>query len=340
MKLLVTGANGFLGRAIVASALARGHAVRALLRPGRTVDGLPWQGHENVEVAHAELSQDAALNDALRGVDAVIHTAAAMTGDYDSQYAGTIDTTRALLAAMQNGAVMRLVGVSSFSVYDYDRPAAGAVLDSNAPLEADPSRRDDYTRIKLLQEQLFRDFAQAGGQVTILRPGLIYGRNQLWGFFLGQALGPDRWLRLGPDSDELPLTYVENCGDALVLAATQARAVGETLNIVDDDRRGRQAFIAALNRHPALRKSVLGFPWRLHRLLAALASFVNDRLVGGRLPLPGLLRTRALNARFKALRYSNDRAKQVLGWRPAYDVDQAIQRSLQDEPEPAGPRHG
>ena len=116
--------------------------------------------------------------------------------------------------------------------------------------------------------------------------------------------------------------------------------MGETLNIVDDDRRGRQAFIAALNRHPALRKSVLGFPWRLHQLLAALASFVNDRLAGGRLPLPGLLRTRALNARFKALRYSNDRAKQVLGWRPAYDVDQAIQRSLQDKIATDGPRRG
>ncbi|MGA2233184.1 MAG: NAD(P)H-binding protein, partial [Tepidisphaeraceae bacterium] len=96
MKLLVTGAGGFLGRHVVAEALRRGHVVRAMIRPASVVP----QGQPNLEVVKADLRSSRGLAEIVRGCDAVLHLAAATSGDLYAQLSGTVVATENLLTAM------------------------------------------------------------------------------------------------------------------------------------------------------------------------------------------------------------------------------------------------
>ena len=78
MKVLVTGANGFLGRHVVAALLARGAEVRAMVRPAACLDVLQWPS--SVEVFRADLRTSSELARAFEGVDVLLHLAAVVSG--------------------------------------------------------------------------------------------------------------------------------------------------------------------------------------------------------------------------------------------------------------------
>ena len=99
MKLLVTGAGGFLGQYVVAAAVRRGHRVRAMVRPAGSVPA-SWHGHPMVEVVSGDLRSAKGILEILDGVDGVVHLAAAKAGDLYEQFGGTVIATENLLAAM------------------------------------------------------------------------------------------------------------------------------------------------------------------------------------------------------------------------------------------------
>src|SRR4051795_6559369 len=78
VRVLITGANGFLGRHAIAEFLQRGHSVRALVRPAARLDDLDWPGR--VEVVRADLRVTQDLTGLFGGVDILVHLAAAVTG--------------------------------------------------------------------------------------------------------------------------------------------------------------------------------------------------------------------------------------------------------------------
>ena len=180
MKLLVTGAGGFLGRYVVAEAVRAGHEVCALLRPAGEVPDPSWMEHPRLHIARADLRRRAGLRDLLADVDAVLHVAAAKTGDVYAQFAGTVVATENLLAAMYQAGAERLVAVSSLSVYDYRAGRLFSTIDESSPLESRPFERDGYTQAKLAQEKLTREYAEKRGwDFAILRPGAIFGPDNL-----------------------------------------------------------------------------------------------------------------------------------------------------------------
>src|ERR1700743_1792210 len=99
MNLFVTGANGFLGRYVVAEALRRGHAVTVMMRSSSSAKA-GWANHANLSTAQGDLRAKRGLSDSLKGHDAVLHLAAAKSGDMYAQYGGTVVATENLLAAM------------------------------------------------------------------------------------------------------------------------------------------------------------------------------------------------------------------------------------------------
>ena len=235
MKLLVTGASGFLGQYVVLAALQRGHQVRVVIRPSTDEKSLPWYHHPAIEVVCLDLTEQHLLSAALQGIDAVIHLAAAKSGDFDTQYASTVVATESLLRGMVATHILRLVAISTFSVFDYLNIPSGATIDEDAIIVQEPQQRDVYAQVKLLQENIFRRFEQEnGGRVTIIRPGMIYGRDHLWNACLGVKVSDRLWVRIGANA-QIPLTYVENCAEAIILAGEREQAIGETLNIVDND---------------------------------------------------------------------------------------------------------
>ncbi len=321
MEWFITGGSGFLGRSVVAAALARGHKLRLLVRD-RTRLGTDWTNNPSLTIVEGDVTDGRGL-EAIAGCDAVIHLVAAMTGSLEEQRSITVGGTQNLIAAMEAASVRRLVAISSFSVYGYLDLAEGALLDELTALETRPDRRDAYGRAKLEQEALVRRFGgqDRPGAVTVLRPGLIYGADQLWDCDIEVKGGRFRVDRPG----ELPLVYVENCAEAIVLAAESEAAIGQTLNLIDDDRPSSADYAAALNQ-AGLELSP-SIDWAVLSRVASLVGGVS-RVLGGKIKLPGVLIPDRLHARFKPLRYSNDRAKQVLGWQPRYRLAEAIDRSL------------
>lgn len=328
MNVMVTGGSGFIGRHIVAEALQRGHKVRVLMRSSTGAVSSPTPD-ERVEWVGHDLRQAAGLASTLEGVDAIIHCAAAMDGDLDAQMAITVEGTRNLLEAMDDVGVRHIVGLSTFAIYDYLHLPAGSLLDENSPLEEHFDARAPYIRAKRKQEDLIREQSAAKGwKWTIVRPGIVFGRGRTWFHHLGMQLVPNRWVCLAGDS-LLPLTYVESCAAAIVQALEAEAANRATLNIVDDDLPGRRRYMEALALRSAPRPSIASIPWALLESASRAASWTDRVLLFGKAPLPDLLRPASLHARCKPLRYSNQRAKQVLGWKPRWNIEEGLARSFE-----------
>ncbi|MFH7025482.1 MAG: NAD-dependent epimerase/dehydratase family protein [Heteroscytonema crispum UTEX LB 1556] len=330
MKLLVTGASGFLGKYVVAEALRRGHEVRAVVRPSSDEKRLAWHNYPSVELIRMDLRRKDGIVDAVRGVDAVIHLAAVKEGDFYTQFAGTVIATENLLNAMIEANVSRLVDISTFSVYDYFNTPSGKTITEDSPLERNPIQRDEYAQTKLIQEELVREFEQNyKAQVTIIRPGIIYGKDNLWNSGLGGKLTDNLWLKIGSHAI-MPLTYVENCADAIVCAVERDEAIGQTLNIVDDNLPTQSVYAKKVAKCIDSVPRMIPISWPVMNLVASAIAMYNKRVLKGQAKVPGIFIPTRLHARFKPLRYSNACAKKSLNWNPRYSLDTALERSCSD----------
>ena len=241
LTILVTGAAGTVGAAVVLATQARGHSVRGLTRA-------------DVDLATGDLGPF------LAGVDVVIHCAATLRGDDALQARDTILATTRLIAAMQGQKPSKLVLVSSMAVYAGDMPP-GSLINETTPLEPNPAQRDAYTRAKLAQEAAV---LSSGLSVCIARVGAVWGPGQLWNAHLGVPFGP-LLIRIA-SGGEVPLAHVQNVAFALVLAAETGTGV---FNVVDDDRPSPRDYVTAL-RNNGWPKLVLPMSWRLFDAACAL----------------------------------------------------------------------
>jgi len=293
MRILVTGAGGFLGGAVVRAALARGHAVTALVRGERQVELAP------ARVVRRDLAQSMELEELVSGHDAVIHCAASMRNDAAEQQRDTVEATRALVAALERSGVGRFVLASSLAVYDHRR--CPERLDESAPLERDVAARGPYVAAKLEVERLARDSRL---DARILRPGLVHGIGREWFHHLGLALGGRVWIALCGTA-RLPLVSVESCAQAFVLAA-EVRQGDFTVNVVDERVTTRGEYLRALAAATRPRPLVLSLPWGLLSAASRLASAVGLSA--------GSLHPARLAARCRPLDYPCELARRTLGW--------------------------
>lgn len=310
MKVLVAGAGGFLGQRVVAALLRHGYAVRALVRPGSPFD--IKGGLSAVEVFRADLNTTEDLAPAFEGVDVVVHLAAATTGDERRMFAVTVNGTERLLAAMVGSGCRKVVLASSFAVYDWSRITS--VLDEDSPLETEAGLRlrDAYANAKFHQESVTRRLAaEYGWDLTVLRPGYIWGRGRSDIAACCVRMGRLNVV-IGP-STRLPLTYVENCADLFVKVVTDPRAIGKTFNVVDGPGERIWTYVGDHLRHSG--EHGIRIPVSYTMVSAAIkvlyAAGLN-RLKG----LPSLLMPRRFEARLKPLVYSNRRVQEELGWQP------------------------
>lgn len=331
MKVLVTGASGFLGKHVVAAALARGFHVKALIRP-RSKNPFGEDQGDRLEIVRTDLRAPQELGEILCGVDVVIHLAAAKSGSFYAQFAGTVIATENLLFAMNSAGIKRMVLISTFSIYDYMKISAKSVLDENSSIETDPKNRDDYCKTKLVQEQVVRDAMDEGWlDACILRPGVIYGGpSNLWTARLGAMVNDRLWLRIGANA-KLPLTYVENCANAITLAAEQEKAWGQTINIVDDECVTQRVYLNKIKKRLGFNGKIVPINYSLIYLFSKACAVINRVVLSGKAKFPGLFRVESLAARCKPLRYSNQRAKEVLGWAPVFGLDESIKRSISSD---------
>ncbi len=322
MKALVTGANGFLGRHVVAALLERGVQVRAMVRPAARLESLDWPA--SVEVHRADLRSSRDLERAFDGVDVLVHLAAAVTGGEDAQFAATVVGTERLLEAMARTGCRRVVLASSFSVYDWS--AIRGTLDEQSPVEPLPDlyERDGYSISKSWQERVTRRACAAHGwDLTVLRPGFIWGRDHAYLAALGVQVSKLDVV-IGPLS-HLPMTHVENCADLFAVAATDPRAIGQTFNVVDGPGERIWSFLGEYLRRTGRRALRIPVPYRLAHLVVSAAFATVFRR---NLKLPGILIPVRFESRLKPLRYTYRHAREVLGWKPPLDLEACLARTF------------
>lgn len=304
-RVLITGASGFIGRATVAEALSRGLEVIAVVRNGST--SLPVQ----------ELRCDLASSDATQAlaevlpVDAVIHAAAHLGSTTAHHKRDSIAATETLLAAMAQSGTRKLVLVSSLAVYDTASHAPGDMVSEATPLDSLDHPRDAYVAGKLHQEAACRT---AGLELSLLRPGAVYGPDRLWNAHIGPAFGPVV-MRMAKGG-QLPIVSVTRVAKALVSACFMGPV---TANILDDDLPDRMRFLRAM-KATGWPKLVLPLPWPTMMFAANALSSLGDKR-------PGLLRPDALRARVMPLRYGTD-GMAPLGLAPSADFETSFAAAL------------
>ncbi|HEU5028978.1 MAG TPA: nitroreductase/quinone reductase family protein [Spirillospora sp.] len=177
MRVLVTGASGFVGSHTVRALLAAGHRPRALVRdPGKTVKVLQAVGvhAEEVELLPGDMLDAAAVADALDGCDAAIHAAAAIgvTGPHRDLVEVNVTGTRNVIGGAVAHGLSSIVHVSTIGIFV---PPSGPVITADAPLA---SPRTGYGRSKLEAENYVRGLQDDGAPVTIVYPGGVCGPDQ------------------------------------------------------------------------------------------------------------------------------------------------------------------
>lgn len=304
MKILVTGASGFIGKSLVTELLSQGHSVCAGLRT-------PISGAKSVVVGDIDGSTN--WDEALEGMDAVIHLAARV--HILTEYSKTplaefrkvnVEGTRQLAESAAKVGIKRFLLVSSIGVNGSHTILPYTELDS-------PNPKGTYGFSKFEAEQaLHKVSAETGMELVIVRPPLVYGTGVKGNFAqMIKVLAYGLPLPLASVKNLRSLIYVENLVDALILCATHPAAAGQTYLVSD----GQDISIPDLLRKlsSAMGRSTWLFicPLALMRLVGRLLGKSDqiDKLVG-------------------SLQVDSSKIRHELGWKPPFTLDEGLKATV------------
>lgn len=296
MRILVTGASGFVGRALCGHLATRGHVAVPAVRRGSGLAG---------EVVVGNIDSPTGWAAALAGCDAVVHLAARVHVMYDrvtdsSALFRTTNTDATLNLARQAAevGVKRFVFVSTIKVNGEGRDTAYRETDAPAPDDA-------YAISKWEAEQgLWKIAQETGLEVVILRPPLVYGPGVKANFRRLLDTVASGWpLPLGAIDNRRSLLYLGNFVDAIRLCIEHPAAAGQTFLIDDGQPVSTPELVRAVAR-------ALGRPARLLPVPAGVLTFVGA-LVGKRAAVARLA---------GSLWVDSSLIRERLGWTPPYSM--------------------
>ncbi len=327
-RILVTGSNGFVGAKVVETLLEYGFVgLRCFVRPSSHLNRLEevlsrFPAVNSVELVSGNLLSRDDCRKAADGVSIIYHLAAGFDKSFAGAFMNSALATRNLMDAfLQYGQPKRFVNVSSFAVYSNLKLKRGALLDETCSLEDAPQERyDAYGFGKLKQEELVKEYGKRFNlSYVILRPGTVFGPGKrdlsgrvginTFGFFI-QVRG----------SNLLPLTFVDNCAEAIVLAGLKPRVEGEIFNVVDDDLLTSRQFLRAYKKRVG-RFFAVRVPYTL---AYGLCLFWEKYSKWSKGQLPPAFNRRRCAAEWKGNRFSNQRLREGLGWRPRVAMGKAM----------------
>lgn len=322
---LITGASGFIGGHIAARLAAEGQPVRCLVRAGSNTAALERLG---VELVRGDLtSSSSSLAQAAKDCRYVVHCGALVSDWATVKEISRVNVqgTRSLLDAAIAAGTQRFVHISTTDVYGH--PGGSPVREDFAPRRLG----NWYSRTKLLAEQEVRRAAgSAALQAVIVRPATVYGPGStaVMGE-IAQALRNGNMLLIGQGKTVAGLCYVENLVDLILRSLRDDAAAGQELNATDGlDVTWRQLtddLASGLGARPA--RLSMPYPMAYGLGLGLEQGYRLARRATGLQTRP-LLSRQAVQVMGRDQRFSNEKAKALLGWEPRVGYADGLRATL------------
>lgn len=318
MKVLITGATGFLGSHLAEQLVHEGHEVRALVRKSSKTKHLDELG---VEKAHAVLETGDGLDDALSGVDAVVHGAGVVKARSPEEFhrvnaGGTENLLEAAKRSVRG--LKRFVYVSSLAAHGFSEDG------TPRPRHEEPRPVTHYGRSKLAGEKAVLA-AKDELPVTVIRPPAIYGPRDTEMFAFFQMISRRVVPFLGNPENRLSLVYAPDCARAIRHALSKDHPSG-SVYFVEDGRVYTQkefadAVAQALGVKTALRFSVpIGVV-----SAAAVGSELWGRIRGQAMMLT---RDKVNELKQSHLICAGEEIRRELGWQPEVQLEEGAKRTV------------
>ena len=328
-KILVTGSTGFLGSSLVTRLLKTGaNDLRCFARPGSDIkkliklqDDFP---KSHIEIFTGDLKKLEDAQKAVKDVAICFNLAAGKNGPTASVYLNTVVTTHNLLEAVkENNRLQRFVHVSSFAVYGAATLPRGGIINEEAPLEPNVKKRDDsYTFVKLKQESIVWKFSKEYGlPVVIVRPGVVYGPG---GDEISRRVGFKLlgwFLNIGKNNI-LPLSYVDNCSDAIILAGIVPGIENQVFNIHDDQLcTCNEFFYQYLTKVKRIKN--IKVPYPLFWLFSWIVYRYSQHSKGQIPPVLNAYKTASI---YKGNKFDNSKLRTKLGWKQRISTREGLDK--------------
>jgi nucleoside-diphosphate-sugar epimerase len=311
MKFLITGGAGFLGINLGRYLLDRGHKVQSI-----DIAEFNYPDREKFKVFKGDIRDKAALSEAMKGCDVVVHTAAALPLYKPKEiHSVDVDGTRNVLQTAKDLGIKRVVHVSSTAVY--------GIPDHHPLFETDKlDGVGPYGNAKIEAEDVCVEFRKQGLIVPIVRPKSFIGPERLGVF----AIYYD-WIRrgksvpiVGNGKNKYQLLDVDDLCEAILLCATKpAHVANDTFNIGAKDFTTMREDFGSVLQYAGFGKRIVGTPatptiWTLRTLEALHLS-----------PLYKWVYETAPHDSFVSI----EKAEKILGFTPRYSNKQALIRNYQ-----------
>ena len=315
MKIVVTGATGFVGKALVVDLLANSFEIKALVRQSSVA--LPLAVEQVVVGDLSELAlgdSSGFLREAFIGVDVVVHTAARVhvmnddASDPLNEFRKVnCDATLILARLAAESGVKRFVFLSSIKVGGETSEIGHPLNEKINHIPTDPYGLSKYEA----EEQLKKLSKSCSMEIVIIRPALVYGPGVQANFeTMMKWLSKGIPLPLGATTNKRSLVSLDNLVDFISVCMEHPKAANETFFISDDNDLSTTQMLRKLSHGLGKRCFLVPVPSKLLSLVLwsfGLKSF-SQRLLG-------------------SLQVSTTKAKNLLDWAPKVTVDEALQET-------------
>ena len=320
MKVLVTGAAGFIGGHLIDMLVERGDEVRALVRPVEEIDYL--QTLPGVEIVYGDLTDVSSLKRAVHGMQRVFHIAA-KTGPWGPEEAyqavnvqGVID----LISAAMDAGVQRIVHTSSITVYGHH---LHGVVTEGYPYHAE---NNPYSRTKIASEKLiFKLVKERRAPVVVVRPAWVYGPRDRASFsrFVHLVESGKGFIR-GTGKNVVPVVYVRDVAQGMLKAGDAGdEVVGRVYNIADDRRVTQAEYLNTIADALQVPHVSRKFPFSAVYLAGSSAEIL-WRAMKRREKAPPPVTTYGVTLLGGDQQFSIERARRELGYAPEFDVKRGV----------------
>ncbi len=313
MKALVTGGTGFIGCDVVRLLLKGGHTVRILTRR----QALPEEFRGKVESMQGDLKDFSSVIKAMDGMDIFYHIGEIKNVN-ETASRKNIKLVKQIIAGVQEKGVGRLVFISSLT-------AAGIPSASPASEETKPEviLEDHYTSYKRACEGLLLN--SLAERCVIIRPAPVYGPGSRYLLRFVNAIekfGAIGFPFIGDARNVAPLIYVKDLAQAIYLSGLAAPASGQVFNLTDGIRHTWFDFLSTVAGQLGRKLRIMPVPPLLLKIPAVPFDLLTG-IVGIKLDP-----VQYVNYFSKDLYFDNSKARNLLGWRPEYSLEDGVREML------------